>query len=79
MDYCETPNADLLEFLKNSSPASAKLLSFGYLRDTSNIPIDYYVDGLEVAFKRITQEIHMSYWSHSKESLQKLIKAGAGA
>ena len=79
VDYCESPNADLLEFLKNSSPTSTKFLSFGYNCDAPNTPINYYVDGLEVALKGVTQEIHMSRWSHSKESLQKLIKAGAGA
>ena len=29
-DYCEEPNPDLLEFLKNSSPSSTKILTFGW-------------------------------------------------
>ena len=55
------------------------MFSFGYDCSTKYKPIDYYVDGLEVAIGGATQEVHMSYWTHSKNSLQRLVKAGAEA
>ena len=42
-------------------------------------PIDFYLDGLDVALRGATQEIIMNNWTHSKESLQRVVKAGAGA
>ena len=54
------------------------MLTFGYHTTTQFKPIDFYVEGLEVALKGATQEIFMAYWTQSKDSLQRLIKAGAG-
>ena len=42
-------------------------------------PIDYYLEGLEVALKGDNQEVIINQWKHSKDSLQRVIKAGAGA
>ena len=77
-DYWENPNAELLEFLKHSSPTSTKLVSFGWNQSNYFKLIDYYVEGLEVAFKGATMEIAMHGWAQSKESFQRLVKAGAG-
>ena len=78
-DYWENPNSDLLEFLKNSSPVSSKIFTLGWRLTTQYKPIDYYIDGLEVALKGVTQEVYIHTWTISKDSLQRLIKAGAGA
>ena len=43
------------------------------------MPIDYYIDGLEVVLKGVTQEIYIHAWTISNDSLQRLVKAGAGA
>ena len=77
-DYCDTYNSDLLEFLKYSPPASTKLLTFGQNYKTDYQPIEYYVDGLEVALKAVTQEVWMGDWTVSKDSLQRLVKASSG-
>ena len=42
-------------------------------------PIDYYLDGLEVALKGDKQEVIINQWVHSKDSLQRVVKAAAGA
>ena len=42
-------------------------------------PIDYYLDGLEVALKGDKQEVILNQWMHSKESLQRVVRAAAGA
>ena len=76
-DYWDKPNPDLLEFLKNSSPSSTKIFTFGWRANTLYKPIDFYLDGLDVALKGVTQEVFMRWWTHSKESLQRVIRAGA--
>ena len=78
VEYCSEPNSDLLEFLKCSSPASTKILTFGWLINYWK-PIDYYLDGLEVALKGDKQEVILNQWMHSKESLQRVVRAAAGA
>ena len=78
VDYCDEPNADLLEFLKSSSPTSTKILTFGWDINGSLKPIDYYLDGLEVALKGDKQEVIINQWMHSKDSLQRVVKAAAG-
>ena len=77
-NYCDTYNSDLLEFLKYSAPTSTKLFTFGRQYKTDYQQIEYYVDGLEVALKAVTQEVWMGDWTASKDSLQRLVKAASG-
>ena len=78
VEHWDEPNADLLEFLKCSSPVSTKILTFGWSMSDYK-PIEYYLDGLEVALKGDKQEVIVSTWVHSKESLQRVVRAAAGA
>ena len=41
--------------------------------------IDYYLDGLDTALKGTTKEVFTRYWSHSKQSLERVIKASCNA
>ena len=41
--------------------------------------IDYYLDGLDTAFKGVTKEVFTFCWSHSKLSLERVIKASCNA
>ena len=78
--YCEEPNSDLLEFLKSGSPDSVKHFAFGFDGVITKFKqIDYYLDGVEAVSRRATEEVFTAYWTYSKESLQRLVKAGAGA
>ena len=41
--------------------------------------IDYYLDGLDTALKGATKEVYTNYWIHSKQSLERVIKASCNA
>ena len=74
--YVPEINEDLLKFLKHSSPKTPKIFTFGW--NSSNlVKIDYYLEGLEIALKGTTKEVLLNYWPHTKESLERIVKASS--
>ena len=41
--------------------------------------IDYYLDGLDIALKGVTEEVYANYWSYSKQSLERVVKASSNS
>ena len=71
-------NDDLLYFLKNSAPDKTNIFLFGEAMDALT-KIDYYLDGLDTALKGVTGEVFTFWWSHSKLSLERVIKASCNS
>ena len=71
-------NADLFHFFKHSAPNKTKIFVFGLNMDTLT-KIDYYLDGLDKALKRVTKEVFIRYWNHSKQSLERVFKASSNS
>ena len=77
-NYIPETNADLLHFLKHSAPNKTKIFVFG-LNHSGPYKIDYYLDGLNAALKRVTKEAYIYQWIHSKQSLERVIKASCNS
>ena len=43
------------------------------------VKIDYYLDGLDTALKGTTKEVYIGHWIHSKQSLERVIKASCNS
>ena len=71
-------NADLLHFLKHSAPNNTKFFVFGW-KYSGQSKIDYYLDGLDIALKGVTKEVITNRWIHSKQSLERVIKASCNS
>ena len=41
--------------------------------------IDYYLDGLDTALKGVTNDVYTNRWNHSKQSLERVIKASCNS
>ena len=41
--------------------------------------IDYYLAGLDKALKGVTKQVFIYYWIHSKQSLERMIKASCNS
>ena len=41
--------------------------------------IDYYLEGLDTALKGVTEEVYTFDWIHSKQSLERVIKASCNS
>ena len=78
-EYIPEINADLLHFLKHSSPDKTKIFAFGSASSTALTKIDYYLDGLDTALKGATKEIFIYWWIHSKQSLERVFKASCNS
>lgn len=75
------PNEGLKDFLFHTAPEKTNVFVFGwgYKKGENRASVEMYVQGLERALKNVTTEVWLSYWVHSKDSLERLIKASANA
>ena len=77
-EYIPETNADLFHFLKHSAPNKTKIFVFAGNMIVLN-KIDYYLDGLDTALKGVTKEVYTYCWIHSKQSLERVIKASSNS
>ena len=68
----------MLHFLKHSAPNKTKFFVFGYWGGAL-YKIDYYLDGLDIAFKGVIKDIFINYWNYSKLSLERVFKASCNS
>ena len=61
------------------SKKKTKIFAFGWNYITALTKIHFYLDGLDTALKGVTKEVFTNRWIHSKQSLERVIKASSNS
>ena len=62
--------------MKYSCPLNPREFVFNW-NASARYKIDYYLDAFEKAVKHMTGDVKLNFWVHSKNSLERVVKASA--
>ena len=78
LEYVPEADSDVILFLKHLCPLNPREFVFNWYA-SARYKIDYYLDAFEKAVKHMTGDVKLNFWIHSRNSLERVVKASANS